>query len=142
MKQEKVVLCGANAYEEKYYFNEKFSGIPKSIQDELRVISILFTQEVGGIFTIAFEEDGTLVLETASDEEDITLDNFTSIVDDQSWIEFMPQGVTKDKFSAFKKYYDPDIFRAAGKKIRGMTMAADNASIEERIGRIATITYI
>ena len=59
-------------------FNEKFSGIPKSIQDELRVICILFTQEVGGIFTIAFEEDGTLVLETAADEEDITYDEVSS----------------------------------------------------------------
>ena len=78
MKQEKVVLCGANAYEEKYYFNEKFSGIHKSIQDELRVISILFTQEVGGIFTIAFDEDGILALETAADEEDITYDEISS----------------------------------------------------------------
>ena len=78
MKQEKVVLCWANAYEEKYYFNEKFSGIPKSIQDELRVISILFTQEVGGIFTIAFDEDGILALETAADEEDITYDEISS----------------------------------------------------------------
>jgi len=78
MEHEKVVLCGANAYEEKYYFNEKFSGIPQSIQDELRVISILFTQEVGGIFTIAFEEDGTLVLETVADEEDITYDEVSS----------------------------------------------------------------
>ena len=53
MKQEKVVLCGANAYEEKYYFNEKFSGIPKSIREELRVICVLITQEAGGIFTIS-----------------------------------------------------------------------------------------
>ena len=78
MKQEKVVLCGANAYEEKYYYNEKFSGIPKSIQEELRVICVLITQEAGGIFTISFEEDGDLVLETDAHEEDITYDEISS----------------------------------------------------------------
>lgn len=71
---EKIVLCGANAYEEKYYFNEKFKGIPKSIQEELRIICVLFTQEVGGIFTMAFSEDGELMFETEADEYDITYD--------------------------------------------------------------------
>ena len=32
-KEEKMVLCGANAYEMKYYFNEKFNGIPESIRE-------------------------------------------------------------------------------------------------------------
>lgn len=78
MNQEKVVLCGANAYEEKYYFNEQFAGIPKSIQDELRVICVLFTQEAGGVFTIAFDEEGDLLLETDAHEDDITYDEVTS----------------------------------------------------------------
>lgn len=78
MNQEKVVLCGANAYEEKYYFNEQFAGIPKSIQDELRVICVLFTQEAGGVFTIAFDEEGDLLLETDAHEDDITYDEITS----------------------------------------------------------------
>ena len=47
-----TVLCGANAYEKKYYFNEKFSGIPDSIKEELHIICVLFTEEIGGIFTI------------------------------------------------------------------------------------------
>lgn len=78
MNQEKVVLCGANAYEEKYYFNEQFAGIPKSIQDELRVICVLFTQEAGGVFTIAFDKEGDLLLETDAHEDDITYDEVTS----------------------------------------------------------------
>ncbi|MDE6674544.1 MAG: hypothetical protein K2K19_07000, partial [Acetatifactor sp.] len=48
MKQERVVLCGANAYEQKYYYNEAFKGIPQSIQEELHIICVLFTEEVGG----------------------------------------------------------------------------------------------
>ena len=50
----KTVLCGANAYEMKYYFNEQFNGIPDSIKEELHIICVLFTEEVGGVFTIAF----------------------------------------------------------------------------------------
>lgn len=72
-------------------------------------------------------------------EEPITIDNFTDLVDDLSWKEFMPEGVTKEKFTHFKKYYDADIFRESGAKIREMAKAADKLSIEERIERISTI---
>lgn len=73
------------------------------------------------------------------EDRELTIDNFTSLVDPQSWEEFMPRGVTKQRFNAFKKYYDPDIFTAAAKRIRQMARAADRLSIEERIERIAAI---
>ena len=73
------------------------------------------------------------------DDEEITIDNFTSLVDPASWEEFMPKGVTKQVFNRFKKYYDPDIFREAGHRIREMARAADKFTIEERIERIAAI---
>ena len=72
-------------------------------------------------------------------EEEITIDNFSTLIDDTSWEEFMPKGVDKEKFEKFKKYYDPDIFREAGKRIREMARAADKFTIEERIERISTI---
>ena len=72
-------------------------------------------------------------------EEEITINNFASLIDDQSWEEFMPKGVDKEKFEKFKKYYEPDVFREAGKRIREMARAADKFTIEERIERIATI---
>ena len=78
MADQRVVLCGANAYEEKYYFNQEFDKIPASIKDELRIICVLFTQEVGGFFTIVFEEDGSISLETIADEDDITYDEVSS----------------------------------------------------------------
>lgn len=74
-----------------------------------------------------------------NEDEELTIDNFTSLVDPQSWEEFMPKGVTKQRFNAFKKYYDPDIFTAAAKRIRAMARAADRLSIEERIERVAAI---
>lgn len=74
-----------------------------------------------------------------NEDEELTIDNFTQLVDPQSWGEFMPKGVTKQRFNTFKKYYDPDIFTAAAKRIRQMARAADRLSIEERIERIAAI---
>lgn len=78
MEENKMVLCGANAYEKKYYFNQKFSGIPESIKNELHIICVLFTEEVGGIFTITFEEDGSLTMETNAEEDDVCYDEISS----------------------------------------------------------------
>ncbi len=75
---KRVVLCGANAYEQKYYFNPIFRQIPESIKKELNIISVLFTQEAGGIFTIVYEEDGSISIETNADEDDITYDEITA----------------------------------------------------------------
>ncbi len=77
--------------------------------------------------------------ELKNEDEEITIENFASLIDDQSWEEFMPKGVDKEKFEKFKKYYDPDIFREAGKRIREMARAADKFTIEERIERISAI---
>lgn len=77
--------------------------------------------------------------ELSDENMEITIDNFASLIDPQSWEEFIPKGVTKQKFDSFKKYYDPEIFCAAGKRIRAMARAADKLSIEERIERITDI---
>jgi len=73
------------------------------------------------------------------EETQINIENFSDLIDDKSWEEFMPNGVTKEIFNGFKKYYEPDVFRAAGKRIRNMTRSVDNLPIEERINRITTI---
>ena len=78
MEENKVVLCGANAYEKKYYFNEQFNKIPQDIKDELHIICVLFTEEVGGVFIIAFEEDGDIVMETNVEEDDIYYDEVSA----------------------------------------------------------------
>lgn len=77
--------------------------------------------------------------ELSDENQEITIDNFASLIDPQSWEEFMPKGVTKQKFNSFKKYYDPEIFCAAEKRIRAIARAADKLSIEERIERITDI---
>ena len=79
--------------------------------------------------------------EIDDDEEDIKLsiENFTRLVDNASWEEFMPDGVTKEMFNKLRKSYDPTVFREAAKRIRSLTRAADSMDVEERIERISTI---
>lgn len=75
---ESRVICGANAYEQKYYFNEKYNTIPESIKEELHIICVLFTEEIGGIFTIEFEEDGAINMRTEYAPEDYLYDEIGS----------------------------------------------------------------
>lgn len=73
------------------------------------------------------------------DDCDVTIDNFTKIVDDASWEEFMPSGVTKKMFNEFSKYYDKDIFVGAGRRIRNITKYADTLPPVERAIAIANM---
>lgn len=70
-------------------------------------------------------------------DEEITLDKFVDIVDDSSWDEFMPTGVTKAKFKEFQKYYDEEVFIAAGRRIRNIARDADTYGPTERVAKIA-----
>ena len=76
--EETMVLCGANAYEKKYYFNEKFNGIPDPIKDELHIMCVLFTEEAGGVITFEYDEEGNLSIRTDADEEDILYDEISA----------------------------------------------------------------
>ncbi len=73
------------------------------------------------------------------EDKELSIDNFVELVDPQSWEDFMPRGVTKKVFQRFKIYYDPDVFREAGKRIREIARKADDLTIEERIGRITAL---
>lgn len=72
-------------------------------------------------------------------DTEITSKNFTSLVDDASWEEFMPKGVTKETFNKFAKYYDEDIFISAGRAIRNKAKSADGLPPTERVKKIAEI---
>ena len=61
-EREEVVLCGASAYNKKFYLNQDFKGLPDSIKDELKIMCVLFTEDIGGIFQVVFDEEGSSVL--------------------------------------------------------------------------------
>ncbi len=73
--EENTVLCGANAYEKKYYFNPDFGSLPQTIQDELHIMCVLFTEEIGGIFTVEFTPEGDLEFRTEALEADAMYDD-------------------------------------------------------------------
>ena len=73
------------------------------------------------------------------DNVDITAKNFTSLIDDVSWEEFMPKGVTKDVFKKFSKYYEHDVFVSAGRQIRNKAKYADTLAPTERVKKIVEI---
>lgn len=75
---EKKVLCACSAYEQKFYLNPVYSSLPDAVREELKIISVMLTEDVGGVFTMAFEEDGTLFLSTTAKENDLTYDEIGS----------------------------------------------------------------
>ena len=79
-KEETVVLCGANSYDEKYYLNPRFSNLPKQIQDELKVMCVLYTNDVGGILLLEFDKDGYLHFRTEATENDTTYDEIGAVL--------------------------------------------------------------
>ncbi|MEG0806124.1 MAG: DUF6145 family protein [Lachnospiraceae bacterium] len=78
MEQGTFVLCVSNAYEKKYYLNEELEGLPTSIKDELKIMCVLFSEEIGGILKLEFSEEGELNLVTEADEEDLLYDEIGS----------------------------------------------------------------
>ena len=80
MNQENVVLCASSAYEQKYYFNPECNKLPQSIKDELQIMCVLYTEDVGGILTLEYEEDGTLIFNVTCDEEDLLFDEIGSVL--------------------------------------------------------------
>ena len=80
MYKDKVVLCGASAYEQKYYFNEDFSALPQQIKDELQIMCVMYTEEIGGILTLEFDEEGNLELKVDHEEGDFFFDEIGSVL--------------------------------------------------------------
>ncbi|MCD8103457.1 MAG: DUF6145 family protein [Lachnospiraceae bacterium] len=69
-----VVLCGASAYEQKYYLNEAFQNLPEQIREELQIMCVLFTEDIGGVFLLEFDGSGTLQFYTEAQENDFSYD--------------------------------------------------------------------
>lgn len=75
MYSDGVVLCGSNSYEQKYYFNPDFDRLPESIKNELKILCVLFTEDIGGILTLKYDEAGNLEFEVICDEGDLLFDD-------------------------------------------------------------------
>ena len=77
---DNIVLCGANSYEQKFYLNDQFAGLPESIKQELQIMCVMYTEDVGGILILEYEENGTLIFRSVADESDYLYDEIGSVL--------------------------------------------------------------
>lgn len=80
MDAKETVLCGASAYTQKFYLNEQFRGLPEGIREELQILCVLYTEDIGGVFQMAFDEEGNLLLKTECEEGDFSYDEIGSVL--------------------------------------------------------------
>jgi hypothetical protein len=78
MYQDKIVLCASSAYKKKYYFNENFDNLPEQIKNELKIMCVLFTEDVGGVLALEFDEEGSLYFRVEAEEGDFFFDEIGS----------------------------------------------------------------
>lgn len=75
-----IVLCASSAYEKMFWLNDDFKMLPEQIKQELKIMCVLFTEDVGGVLSLEFEEDGTLIMKVDSDENDYLYDEIGSVL--------------------------------------------------------------
>jgi hypothetical protein len=80
MYQDKVVLCASSAYQKKFWLNDDFKALPEHIKQELKIMCVLYTEDIGGVLSLEFEEDGTLVFQVNSEEGDYLFDDIGSVL--------------------------------------------------------------
>ena len=77
---EEMVLCAASAYERKFYLNPEFNSLPEEVKQELQIMCVLYTADVGGILMVVYDENGNLELNTSADEGDLLYDEIGSVL--------------------------------------------------------------
>lgn len=77
---DEVVLCGASSYTKMFYLNEDFEGLPSSIKDELKIMCVLYTEDVGGTLQLVFNEEGNLEFRTEAEEGDLLYDEIGGVL--------------------------------------------------------------
>ena len=100
MSSEKVVLCASNAYSRKYYLNPSFDGLPTSVKEELQIMCVLYTEDVGGILELSFDAEGNLQFETNYEEGDFFYDEIGSVLKIKQY-----QSVKRELLESLETYY-------------------------------------
>ncbi len=80
MYQDEVVLCGSSAYTKKFYLNEDFMNLPEQIKNDLKILCVLYTEDVGGTLQLVFDRDGNLAFRTEYAEDDFLYDEIGSVL--------------------------------------------------------------
>lgn len=78
--ENEVVLCVSNSYQQKFYLNNNFDSLPTFIKEELKIMCVLFTEDVGGVLKVMFDEEGNLEFQTEYEEGDYFYDEIGSVL--------------------------------------------------------------
>ena len=100
MSNQEVTLCASNAYNKKFYLNENFNGLPEAIKEELQIMCVLYTEDVGGVLELVFDEDGSLEFRTSYEENDFFYDEIGSVLKIKQY-----RDVKRDLLEALETYY-------------------------------------
>lgn len=100
MSNQEVTLCASNAYNKKFYLNEHFNGLPESIKEELQIMCVLYTEDVGGVLELVFDEDGNLEFRTSYEEQDYFYDEIGSVLKIKQY-----QNVKRELLESLETYY-------------------------------------
>ena len=65
---------------EKILSERDFNGLPQTIRDELKIMCVLYTEDVGGILELVFDEGGNLDFRTSCKENDFFYDEIGSVL--------------------------------------------------------------
>jgi hypothetical protein len=99
-QDNRMVLCGASKYTKKFYINPEFENLPDPIKRELKIMCVLFTEDIGGALELLFSEDGDVEIRTITNEDDYSYDDIGS--------EYKIRQMRKEKqelFQSLKLYY-------------------------------------
>ena len=91
---KEVVLCVSNAYQKKFYLNDNFKGL------ELKIMCVMYTEDVGGILELVFDEDGNLDFRTSCKENDFFYDEIGSVLKIKQY-----QSQKRELLEAIETYY-------------------------------------
>lgn len=100
MSNQEITLCASNAYNKKYYLNNNFKGLPEAIKEELQIMCVLYTEDVGGVLELVFDEDGNLEFRTSYEEGDFFYDEIGSVLKIKQY-----QDVKRELLESLETYY-------------------------------------
>ena len=99
-QDNRMVLCGASKYTKKFYINPEFENLRDPIKRELKIMCVLFTEDIGGALELLFSEEGDVEIRTITNEDDYSYDDIGS--------EYKIRQMRKEKqelFQSLKLYY-------------------------------------
>ena len=100
MSNQEITLCASNAYNKKFYLNDNFKGLPEAIKEELQIMCVLYTEDVGGVLELVFDEDGNLEFRTSYEDGDFFYDEIGSVLKIKQY-----QNVKRELLESLETYY-------------------------------------